>query len=145
MIEIYDDQNGLVESLHIWRIDQNYFRLDVAFDGTPKSLETWQKETNASLVVNGGYYSIDKERYFADGLTISNGETTGRSFTGFGGMLAISHRITSYNVCYTKLLRVLFMATKPTGSAGHVQVDNTPRDHRFACGIREKSRQSCRS
>jgi len=90
VIEIYDDQNGLVESLHIWRIDQNYFRLDVAFDGTPKSLETWQKETNASLVVNGGYYSIDNERYFADGLTISNGETTGRSFTGFGGMLAIS-------------------------------------------------------
>ena len=90
VIDIYDNQNGLVESLHIWRIDQTYFQLDVAFDARPKSLESWQRETNAALVVNGGYYSIDNERYFADGLTISNGETTGRSFSGFGGMLAIT-------------------------------------------------------
>jgi len=90
VIDIYDNQNGLVESLHIWRIDQTYFRLDIAFDARPKSLDSWQRETNATLVVNGGYYSIDNERYFADGLTISNGESTGRSFTGFGGMLAVN-------------------------------------------------------
>jgi len=89
VIEIYDDQDQRVESLHIWRLDQNYFRLDVAFDAQPKSLETWQKETNAALVVNGGYYSIENERYFADGLLISDGTSAGRSFTGFGGMLAI--------------------------------------------------------
>lgn len=89
VIEIHDDQNGLVESLHIWRIDQNYFRMDVAFDGKPKSLDAWQKETNAAIVMNGGYYSIENERYFADGLTISDGIPTGRSFAGFGGMLAI--------------------------------------------------------
>jgi hypothetical protein len=88
VIEIYDDKNLQVESLHIWRIDQNYFRLDVAFDGRPKTLDAWQKETNALLVVNGGYYSIENERYFADGLTISRGGSTGRSF-GYGGMLAI--------------------------------------------------------
>ena len=63
--------------------------MDVAFDRRPKSLETWQKETNAALVVNGGYFSIENERYFADGLTIINGEATGRTFDGFGGMLAI--------------------------------------------------------
>jgi exopolysaccharide biosynthesis protein len=63
--------------------------MDVAFDGNPKSLEAWQKETNAALVVNGGYFSIENERYFADGLTIVNGEASGRSFEGFGGMLAI--------------------------------------------------------
>ena len=90
VIEIYDDQNGQVESLHIWRLDQNYFRMDVAFDEKPKSLEAWQKETNAALVINGGYYSIENERYYADGLTISKGETTGRSFAGFGGMLSIT-------------------------------------------------------
>ena len=88
VIEIYDEQNLKVETLHIWRIDQNYFRLDVAFDGKPKTLETWQKETNAALVVNGGYYSIENERYYPDGLTISKGGSTGRSF-GYGGMLAI--------------------------------------------------------
>jgi len=89
VIEVHDDQHQPVESLHIWRIDQNFFRLDVAVDENPKSLEAWQQETNAAMVVNGGYYSIDNERYSADGLTIVNGRTVGRSFTGYGGMLAI--------------------------------------------------------
>ena len=90
VIQIYNNQNQQVESLHIWRIDQDYFRLDVAFDGTPKSLETWQRETNALMVVNGGFYSVENERYFPDGLTIVNGIASGRSFNGYGGMLAIN-------------------------------------------------------
>jgi len=89
VIRIYNDQNQHVESLHIWRLDQKYFRMDVAYDETPKSLETWQRQTNALMVVNGGYYSIENERYFPDGLTIVNGRASGRSFRGFGGMLAI--------------------------------------------------------
>ena len=90
VIQIYNNQNQQVESLHIWRIDQDYFRLDVAFDGTPKSLETWQRETNALMIVNGGFYSVENERYFPDGLTIVNGIASGRSFNGYGGMLAIN-------------------------------------------------------
>jgi hypothetical protein len=89
VIEVHDAQDQYIESLYIWRLDQRFFRLDVAYDERPRSLETWQKETNASLVVNGGYYSVENERYFPDGLTISNGEAFGRSFAGFGGMLAI--------------------------------------------------------
>lgn len=90
LIEIYNSQHQQVESLYIWRLDQKFFRLDVAYNETPKSLETWQNETNATLVVNGGYYSIKNERYFPDGLTITNGKAFGRSFAGFGGMLAIN-------------------------------------------------------
>ena len=89
VIQIYDDKNQHVESLYVWRLDQDYFRLDVAFDAKPKTLETWQKETNAGLVVNGGYFSINNERYSADGLLIVNGKATGRSFYGYGGMLVI--------------------------------------------------------
>ncbi len=89
VIQIYDDQNQHVESVHIWRLDQNYFQLDVAYDETPKSLQTWQTETNATLVVNGGYYSVENELYFPNGLTIVNGEAFGSSFNGYGGMLAI--------------------------------------------------------
>lgn len=89
VIDVHDVQDQYIESLHIWRLDQKFFRLDVAYDERPRSLETWQKETTASLVVNGGYYSVENERYFPDGLTISNGEAFGRSFAGFGGMLAI--------------------------------------------------------
>ncbi|HEU0297114.1 MAG TPA: phosphodiester glycosidase family protein, partial [Anaerolineales bacterium] len=46
-------------------------------------------ETNAAFVLNGGYFSIENERYFPNGLTIVNGEAFGSSFNGFGGMLAI--------------------------------------------------------
>jgi hypothetical protein len=89
VIGIYNDQNQRVESVHIWRLDQKYFRLDVAYDEKPKSLETWQQETRASLILNGGYFSVEHERYFPDGLAIGNGKTSGHSFDGFGGMLAI--------------------------------------------------------
>lgn len=86
---IYDDKNQHVESLYVWRLDQDHFRLDVAFDAKPKTLETWQKETDAALVVNGGYFSINNEKYSADGLLVANGKVSGRSFYGYGGMLAI--------------------------------------------------------
>jgi hypothetical protein len=89
VIDVFNAQNQRVESLHIWRLDQKYFRLDVAHASTPKSLDTWQKETNAAIVLNGGYYSITNERYSPDGITIVNGVAAGRSFNGFGGMLAI--------------------------------------------------------
>jgi hypothetical protein len=88
VIDVYNDQNQQVESVYIWRLDQNYFRMEVAYEAAPKTLDTWQKETNADLVINGGYYSIENERYFPDGLTISNGKAFGRSFRS-GGMLAI--------------------------------------------------------
>jgi uncharacterized protein YigE (DUF2233 family) len=88
VIPIYDSANQQVESLHIWRLDQKYFRIDVAYDETPKTLETWQEETNALMVVNGGYYSIENELHIPDGLTIVNGQPSGRSFN-YGGMLAI--------------------------------------------------------
>jgi exopolysaccharide biosynthesis protein len=90
VIQICDKQNQQVESVYIWRLNQKYFRLDVAFDKTPKSLETWQRETNALMVINGGYYSVEDERYFPDGLTIVDGKASGQSFNGFGGMLAIN-------------------------------------------------------
>ncbi|HEY3474423.1 MAG TPA: phosphodiester glycosidase family protein [Anaerolineales bacterium] len=89
VIEIYNGQNQQVETLHIWRLDQDYFRMDIAFDGRPKTLEAWQAETGAALVVNGGYYSIENERYFPDGLTISGGETVQRGVNRFEGLLAI--------------------------------------------------------
>ena len=89
VIPIYNSQNQQVESLYVWRLDQKHFRLDVAFAERPKTLETWQQETDAALVVNGGYFSINNERYSADGLTIMDGKASGRSFNGYGGMLAI--------------------------------------------------------
>ena len=56
----------------------------------PSPWKPGREQTNALMVVNGGYYSVENERYFPDGLTIVNGEASGRSFGGFGGMLAIN-------------------------------------------------------
>jgi phosphodiester glycosidase len=128
VIEIYDNQNAHVESLHIWRIDQKYFRLDVAHQSTPRTLEAWQQETNAAIVLNGGYYSIANERYFPDGLTIVNGQAHGRSFNGFGGMLAIQEQraelrwlveqpYTPYERLYAAL-QSFPMLVKPGGALG---------------------------
>jgi uncharacterized protein YigE (DUF2233 family) len=86
--EVYNGQHQLVESLYVWRLDQRYFRLDVAYEERPKTLQAWQAQTNAAIVLNGGYYSIDNERYFPDGLTVVKGQASGRSFNR-GGMLAI--------------------------------------------------------
>lgn len=88
-VPVYNGANEQVETVHIWRLDQSYFRLGIAYEERPKSLETWQRETNALVVVNGGFYSIDNERYFPDGLTIVNGETSGYRLNSFEGMLAI--------------------------------------------------------
>jgi hypothetical protein len=89
-IEIYDGQNQHVESLYIWRLDQKFFRFDVAFDERGKSLQNWQEQTHASLVMNGGYFRVENERYLPNGLTIVNGRTLGSSYVGYGGMLAIN-------------------------------------------------------
>jgi uncharacterized protein YigE (DUF2233 family) len=90
VISIHNNQNQQVESLHIWRLDQNYFRMDVAYNETPRSLENWQIETKALLVMNAGYYSIENKSYFPVGLTIIDGKAFGQSFIGYGGMLAIN-------------------------------------------------------
>jgi uncharacterized protein YigE (DUF2233 family) len=90
MIRLFGDQNQHVESLYIFRLDQNYFRLDVAYRETPLNVEDWQKETNALMVVNGGFYREENEIPIPNGLTILNGQTLGSSYEGFGGMLAIS-------------------------------------------------------
>ncbi len=90
VIPIDNDQDQPVATVHIWRLDQKRFRLDVAYADRPKSLDAWQKETTAELVMNGGYFSIANDRYFPDGLTIVSGKASGRSFEGYGGMLAIT-------------------------------------------------------
>lgn len=88
-LKIYNDQDQHIESLYMWRLDQNYFRLDVAYHDRPQSLESWQRETGALLVVNGGFYSVENETYFPNGLTIVDGMPSGSSYESFGGMLAI--------------------------------------------------------
>jgi len=88
-IRLHNDQNQHVESLYIFRLDQNQFRLDIAYHETPQSVEDWQTETNALMVVNGGFFQVEAEKHIPNGLTIINGQAFGSSYESFAGMLAI--------------------------------------------------------
>ena len=89
-LNIIDDKNQWVESLHIFRLDTNQYRFDVAYHRTPQTLRDWRAETNALMVVNGGYFRIENNEYIPNGLTIVNGEVIGSSYGDFAGMLAIT-------------------------------------------------------
>ena len=89
MIRLFNDQSQHIESLYIFRLDQAYFRLDVSYHETPQNLEDWYKETNAQLIVNGGFFRVEDEKHIPNGLTIVNGQRIGSSYEAFGGMLAI--------------------------------------------------------
>ena len=90
VINIYSNQNQFAESLYILRLDQNLFRLDIAYNETPKDLKNWQSETKAIVVVNGGYFRIENDKYIPNGLTIAGGKTLGNSYDVFAGMLVIN-------------------------------------------------------
>ncbi len=89
-INIYSNQDQLTESLYLVRLDQNLFQLDVAYSERPKSLQDWQAETKASVVVNGSYFRIENDRYIPNGLTILDGKPLGNSYDTYAGMLAIN-------------------------------------------------------
>lgn len=86
-LNVVEDGNWQ-ESLTVLRLDPERFHFDVAYrPGLPQSLATWQAETGALLVVNGGFYT---ERYEATGLIVSDGIARGHSYDGFGGMFVVT-------------------------------------------------------
>jgi hypothetical protein len=91
IINLFGDQGQRVECLYILRLEPEHFRLDVAYDPEPQTLEAWQAETDALIVVNGGYFRKEGEGYIPNGLTVVKGEAIGSSYDGFGGMLAITN------------------------------------------------------
>jgi len=89
IIPISGNQDQWVESLYILRLDLDQFRLDIAYQEKPQTLEAWQAETNALIVVNGGYFRRENDIYIPNGLTIVDGVAFGSSYDAFAGMLAI--------------------------------------------------------
>jgi len=88
-IKIIQDGQHL-ESLYILRLDPDYFQFGVAYDPQGLTLDTWQHQTGALIVVNGGYFWQEGEKYYPNGLTVIEGIPMGDSFGDFGGMFAVS-------------------------------------------------------
>jgi uncharacterized protein YigE (DUF2233 family) len=75
------------ESITLVRLDPPFFNFNIAYHpGEPQDLTAWQAETGALLVVNGGYFTPE---YLATGLIIADGQASGVSYEGFGGMVVI--------------------------------------------------------
>ena len=86
-INLYSESGGLEENLYILRIDPLLFSFEVGYHpGKPQSLEAWQLETGALIVLNGGFFD---ENDTATAVVVEAGESFGVSYQGFGGMFAV--------------------------------------------------------
>lgn len=87
-IRLLDDDGRQTESLYILRIDPTLYEFKISYSpGQPKPLTAWQAETSALIVVNGGFFT---EEFVATGLIVVDGQASGSSYVGFGGMITVS-------------------------------------------------------
>jgi uncharacterized protein YigE (DUF2233 family) len=71
----------------IVRLDPAQVRLRVAYaPEQPRSIRAWFEERRPILAINGGFFTEDNR---ATALVISDGASSGASYEGFGGMLAV--------------------------------------------------------
>lgn len=91
IINILDDQGNQAEVLYLLRFGSKDFVFRVAYNSEPRSLNTWQSETNALVIVNGGYFRVENGAYLPTGLLVANGKTIGSSYGPFAGMFAVSN------------------------------------------------------
>ena len=79
-----------LERIYILRLDPAAFTFNVAYHPDPRTLEVWQVETGALLVVNGGYFRMEKDKAIPTGLTVINGQPSGVSYGPFAGMFTVT-------------------------------------------------------
>jgi uncharacterized protein YigE (DUF2233 family) len=91
VLNLFNDDGRHVEQIYLLRLDPSFFQFDIAYDEKAKSLARWQTETNALVVVNGGYFRKENDTFIPNGLTIVNGQTIGSSFGDYAGMFVVSH------------------------------------------------------
>jgi uncharacterized protein YigE (DUF2233 family) len=76
------------DTVTIVRFDVRHTRLSVAYQPmNPLTMSQWMKKEQATAIINGGYFD---EQNNAEGLVVSNGQASGTSYSGFGGMLSVN-------------------------------------------------------
>jgi uncharacterized protein YigE (DUF2233 family) len=74
--------------LVVVRLDLAEVQLRVAYaPERPRALRGWFDETQSLLAINGGFFDT---QYRGTALVIADGEASGTSYEGFGGMLAVT-------------------------------------------------------
>jgi uncharacterized protein YigE (DUF2233 family) len=75
------------DTVTIVRLDLRYVKLSVAYQpAQPLLMSEWMQQEHAPVLVNGGYFD---EQNNATALVVSNGQASGSSYNGFGGMLSV--------------------------------------------------------
>src|SRR5438034_2134869 len=76
------------DTVTIARFDLRHISLSVAYQpAQPLSMSEWMRKEHATAIINGGYF--DKQNT-ATALVVSNGQSFGTSYDGFGGMLSVN-------------------------------------------------------
>lgn len=75
------------DTVTIVRFDLRHITLSVAYQPSqPLSMSDWMQQEHATAIINGGYFDQDDN---ATALVISNGQSFGNSYDGFGGMISV--------------------------------------------------------
>ncbi|MFW5943015.1 MAG: phosphodiester glycosidase family protein [Chloroflexota bacterium] len=89
-LNLISDEDEWLENVTLLRLEPARFRFDVHYQpDDPLDLVGWQAQTGALMVVNGGFFT---ESYQATGLIVVNGDASGVSYEGFGGMFAVTEQ-----------------------------------------------------
>ena len=76
------------ETIYILRLEPAQFDFRIGYQpGQPLPLAAWQANSEALIVVNGGFFT---EEFTATGLIVVDGASSGVSYDDFAGMLAIT-------------------------------------------------------
>jgi uncharacterized protein YigE (DUF2233 family) len=82
--------NNNEDTVTIARFDLHHVQISVGYQPSqPLSLSNWMKQSNALAVIDGGFF--DRSNH-AVALLISNGQSYGASYSGFGGMLSVDNQ-----------------------------------------------------
>jgi uncharacterized protein YigE (DUF2233 family) len=78
------------DTVTIARFDLHHVHISVGYQPyQPLSLNNWMKQSNALAVIDGGFFDTSNH---AVALLISNGQSYGTSYSGFGGMLSVDNQ-----------------------------------------------------
>lgn len=78
------------DTVTIARFDLHHVHISIGYQPSqPLSLNNWMKQSNALAVIDGGFFDISNH---AVALLISNGQSYGTSYSGFGGMLSVDNQ-----------------------------------------------------
>lgn len=85
--ENWTNPGGDGDTVSIVRFDLHHVKLSVGYQpDQPLPMSTWMQQEQATAIINGGFFDQNDN---ATALVIANGQASGRSYAGFGGMLSV--------------------------------------------------------